>query len=922
MRFFYTISDSFQKSFLTLMACLCLQTADAQLISDAQFAEGIRSSCPTCIDATNTLTAAAADVYFLNLSNRNIRSISGIEGFTNLFNLLCNDNLLTTIPVLPRTLTNLDCSGNSIASLTTAVLPSGLRVLDCSNNDISSLSNLPSSILNLRCENNALTSLGNIPPNLYYLGCSRNGLSRLTNLPSSLTTLECNFNQLTSISFISPSNLATLSCVHNELTSLPSLPSGLISLNCADNLLSCLPMLPVDLQYLVVDSKVSCLPNIISGLTVEDPSGNALNLTTCLPTVMNAPSLAFNQCIGNSAILSTRAVGGSGLTITWQRKKMTDADFVNVTTASAYTSNSLANYVSPALTAADEGTLYRAVFSGGCPVITEPAVVKISKGINIYDLFFANAIRRDCPECIDPCNNLTDAAAFRTSLKVDNSASNQLITDLAGIENFKKLVTLDISNNNIKRFPSMPNTLTTLKCINSGLAQLPTLSTNLEVLNCTANLLTSLPNLPSKLTNLQCQTNKLNVLPTLPNSLVTLYCANNPLRELGPLPSNLQTLICFKNTLTSLPALPNSLISLNCGNNDLYNLPTLPNALEHLVCSRNPNLSCLPALPNTLRALSITETNIACMPNSNSNLRTFDPMNEPVAMPPFCVNTNVAAAPSVSGAVYMGQTATLTAQASGSGSMTVRWQKKMMNATDFQDIPNSSTPYVSNSNATYTTPNLMYADNGSQYLAVFSASCINAVKSPAITLSVSEVLPVELQSFTGKAENRINKLFWETATQINLAHFSIERREMDTDKWTAIGKIAAQKDSKATLFYAFDDVQPLPLSYYRLVAVDLDGTFKYSNTLAIAQKTDKLTVQNMFPNPVNNTLNISFQIPQATPITITITDVLGQLVKSQIFMPQGGLNTTTIDVSDMPNGLYLLMLNDGKTNTLNSIMKR
>ncbi len=68
----------------------------AQTIPDASFAEAIRAVCPTCIDASNTLTSVAATRTSLDVSARGIADLTGIGGFTTLRTLNCQNNTKVT----------------------------------------------------------------------------------------------------------------------------------------------------------------------------------------------------------------------------------------------------------------------------------------------------------------------------------------------------------------------------------------------------------------------------------------------------------------------------------------------------------------------------------------------------------------------------------------------------------------------------------------------------------------------------------------------------------------------------------------------------------------------------------------------------------------------------------------------------------
>ena len=138
----------------------------------------------------------------LNISNKNLTDISGIEYFTNLTSLSCSNNQLTKLPVGNLTqLTSLSCSNNQLTELPVGNLTK-LTELNCGDNQLNAL---PVGDLNeltvLNCYNNQLTVLP---------------VEKLTKL----TNLNCGDNQLTSLPVGKLNNLKALNCSENRLTQL------------------------------------------------------------------------------------------------------------------------------------------------------------------------------------------------------------------------------------------------------------------------------------------------------------------------------------------------------------------------------------------------------------------------------------------------------------------------------------------------------------------------------------------------------------------------------------------------------------------------------------------------------------------------------------------------------------------------------
>ena len=69
---------------------------------------------------------------------------------------------------------------------------------------------------------------------------------------------------------------------------------------------------------------------------------------------------------------------------------------------------------------------------------------------------------------------------------------------------------------------------------------------------------------------------------------------------------------------------------------------------------------------------------------------------------------------------------------------------------------------------------------------------------------------------------------------------------------------------------------------------------------------------NIFPNPSQGKLSIELNAQQQTSVRITISDLLGQAVINNEYSFDKGLNTKTIDLSDMNNGIYIIKLQSGE----------
>ena len=175
-------------------------------------------------------------------------------------------------------------------------------------------------------------------------------------------------------------------------------------------------------------------------------------------------------------------------------------------------------------------------------------------------------------------------------------------------------------------------------------------------------------------------------------------------------------------------------------------------------------------------------------------------------------------------------------------------------------------------------------------------------------------LPVSFIGFNAKKEGAYVMLTWKIAGEENVDRYEVERSD-DGCSFRTLAKI--DRHGKDT--YTHSDLNPGGTAYYRIRNVDKDGKYTYSTIARIVGGKSTLVIK-AFPQPVLNRLTL--QHPAAGSQTqVHLSSAAGRLVKKM--MPGNGSIQTTIDMSSVPKGLYLLQYisGDGPVETL-KIMKQ
>jgi len=140
--------------------------------------------------------------------------------------------------------------------------------------------------------------------------------------------------------------------------------------------------------------------------------------------------------------------------------------------------------------------------------------------------------------------------------------------------------------------------------------------------------------------------------------------------------------------------------------------------------------------------------------------------------------------------------------------------------------------------------------NGRVYLATFSGSVnvyglLNSVPAVYLTLTATRV------------DSTIH-LQWSTGAENNIASFHV-LRSLDSIHFGPVGAVPGNGNSSVVQTYSFDDLHPLGgINYYRLQAVDANGTTGYSPIVSIEMDlTGKAYVQ-VFPNPAHDEVTVVY----------------------------------------------------------------
>jgi hypothetical protein len=159
-----------------------------------------------------------------------------------------------------------------------------------------------------------------------------------------------------------------------------------------------------------------------------------------------------------------------------------------------------------------------------------------------------------------------------------------------------------------------------------------------------------------------------------------------------------------------------------------------------------------------------------------------------------------------------------------------------------------------------------------------------------------------------------NQITWTTQIETNTDYFTIEK-SVDGVNFSSVAQVKSKASngvSNGTLDYDFQDSAPFyGYNYYRLAQTNRDGFRGIVSEIKLVQWTDGAQAS-IYPNPVSNSVSISYNCAQSKNIEFRLFDATGKLVATKSVTSAKGNNTYTMDMEKFACGTYQLHVADNK----------
>lgn len=173
-------------------------------------------------------------------------------------------------------------------------------------------------------------------------------------------------------------------------------------------------------------------------------------------------------------------------------------------------------------------------------------------------------------------------------------------------------------------------------------------------------------------------------------------------------------------------------------------------------------------------------------------------------------------------------------------------------------------------------------------------------------------LPVKFLSFNAVKNNNTALLTWAVENEdANTASYEILKSVNGID-FTSVKTLAPAGNGRSSNTYNFtvDNLSSIRSSgviYFRIKQIDRDGKAVFTDIKNVRLSGNGLSVA-VYPNPVKNAANISFDMEDNAEVSIAVIDALGKQLSVKNVKGFKGANITSVDMSKMASGNYTLKL--------------
>jgi hypothetical protein len=234
----------------------------------------------------------------------------------------------------------------------------------------------------------------------------------------------------------------------------------------------------------------------------------------------------------------------------------------------------------------------------------------------------------------------------------------------------------------------------------------------------------------------------------------------------------------------------------------------------------------------------------------------------------------------------------------------LQWFKTV--GTPFNPDSLTATPLPGVKGTTLTFTPVYGTKNGINYVEYDGVPSFSGGTGVYLVSNSIIPLPILISPFTATPVNNTVLLDWTAQSEFNGLGFEVERSD-DGKTWTPIGQVNSGGTS-----YSFTDVSPFgyPSSNdYRLKLLYQNGQYAYTGIVVASMPAGVAQLFKTVPNPFQNDLEISGNVPNGGPVEIRLVELTGDVLLRQAYTAVKGQNVFQLrNLGRLPAGMYFVLV--------------
>ncbi len=177
------------------------------------------------------------------------------------------------------------------------------------------------------------------------------------------------------------------------------------------------------------------------------------------------------------------------------------------------------------------------------------------------------------------------------------------------------------------------------------------------------------------------------------------------------------------------------------------------------------------------------------------------------------------------------------------------------------------------------------------------------IAGPSMGGSCSVVLGLDNVNFNAQYKNGSTNITWAAANEQKVISYTVEKSN-NGNSFSNVNTVTAMGNNN----YSYIDRGTNGTFYYRLKLLENNGSYYYTDIRKVVINGKNVNINNIYPSPAKNSVNIEISNSKATTANIQIINSNGVIVLQKRENFANSNFTKTLNVSSLASGVYIVKI--------------